>query len=257
MTFGSDKHVIDGYEEMTAITINRRLIFIGENNSAEQPYMVAELTWNSLFGAYESSSVGITDDYVGALDEFNSLVETNVSIIKNDFDNRKNLYGVEPLTLTTAECIPNGLNEDMKGKLIIIKPEVLQPEYRRADYQLRVCVGGFGACPKSRGNAVYCADIFGGKDGRFERYDVLGVADLTKLPQWAVDKYSDYMQPKESAKALPIVQQAQVTDTSIKKSSLQAKLDNAKQRAGQDAASKSNVTEKSATRNTKKQDERA
>ena len=252
----SDKRVFDGYEEMAAITINRRLIFIGENKSAEHPYMIAEFTWNNPFNVLEPSFAGITDDYVEAMDEFKSLVEANINVVKSDLENRENLYGVEQLTLTAAECVPNGLNDDIEGKLIIIKPEALSPEYRRADYQLRVCLGGFGASPDSRGNAVYCRDLFDGKDGRFERYDVLGVADLTKLPQWAADRYSDYQKSKEPAKEPPLAQQSQKTGVATKKPTLQEKLDNAKQKAGQDAANKSNSTDKSVTRNTKKQEAR-
>ena len=227
----SDKRVFDGYEEIAAIQVNRRLVFLGENKAAEHQYMVAEFTWNNPFGALDSRFAGVTSDYVEDLDKFSGLTEYNINVVKSGFEHRKNQYGVEPLTLTTADCVPKGLADDLEGKLIVIKPEALSPEYRRADYQLRICTGGFGAMPKASGRAVFCTDLFNGKDGRFEREDVLGVADLGKMPQWAVDKFSEYQGLKERAKAV---------NTPAKKATLQEKLDMAKHKAAQEGAKKSN-----------------
>jgi len=53
--------------------------------------------------------------FLEAMEKFTSLVETNINIVKGDFENRKNLYGVEQLTLTAAECIPNGLSDNISG----------------------------------------------------------------------------------------------------------------------------------------------
>jgi hypothetical protein len=60
--------------------------------------------------------------------------------------------------------------------------------YRTADHQLKIVQGGFGASPDSRGNAVFCKDLYSDKKTRFERYDIAGVIDPAKLPQWAKDK---------------------------------------------------------------------
>lgn len=187
-----EKHSFDGYEEISSIQVNGRLMFVGEKQNAEYPYMVAEFKWDNPFGAMENEFTGLTGDYLEALDEFRKLVEHNVNVVKSDRQVRNSLDGVEPLTLTVADCIPNGLEADLTGKLIVIKPEALAPEYHRADYQLRICVGGFGASPGSRGNAVFCKELFYGKENRFERYDVLGVADIDKLPQWAKAKLKAY-----------------------------------------------------------------
>jgi len=72
--------------------------------------------------------------------------------------------------------------------IIVIKPEVLSPEYRRSEHQLKTCQGGFGASPTASGTAVFCTDLYSGKESRFERYDVAGVIDPAKMPDWAVKK---------------------------------------------------------------------
>ena len=73
----------------------------------------------------------------------------------------------------------------MHGKIVVIKPEVLRREYRRATRQLKLCLGGFGASPHSRGSACYCVDLYTGKESRYERMDVLGTIQPEDLPGWA------------------------------------------------------------------------
>jgi len=51
--------------------------------------------------------------------------------------------------------------------------------------QIMLCIGGFGASPKSRGNACYCIDLYTGKKCRQERPDVMGTLERSQLPKWA------------------------------------------------------------------------
>jgi hypothetical protein len=88
-------------------------------------------------------------------------------------------------TLTAADCVPSGLDADLMGKVVIIKSEVLSPEYRFADHQLKIVTGGFGSYPDARGNAVFCKDLYSDRESRFERYDIAGVADTNRIPEWA------------------------------------------------------------------------
>ena len=128
---------------------------------------------------------GLTNEYLEALEKYTDTVKYYVGCATSTRDMRKNLYGVEYGVLTEKECVPNGINTDLDGKMIIIKAESLSPQYRTADYQLRFCNGGFGTRPNSRGRAVFCTDLFEDKKSRFEREDVLGVADISLLPEWA------------------------------------------------------------------------
>ena len=111
-------------------------------------------------------------------------------------------YEQPPKVLTAADCLPNVQDADLNGKIIVIKPEALAPEYRRAERQIKICNGGFGASPNSRGNAVFCKDLHSGKESRFERYDVAGIIDPAKMPKWAKLKLSalDKQQEKPAQK---------------------------------------------------------
>lgn len=75
--------------------------------------------------------------------------------------------------------------DDLNDKVVVIKSDVLRREYQQGPYQLRLCIGGFGASPKSRGSACFCRDLLTGKSSRFERLDIAGIYPMEKLPEWA------------------------------------------------------------------------
>ena len=82
---------------------------------------------------------------------------------------------------------------------MVIKQEVLRQEYRRATNQIKLCTGGFGASPNSRGSACFCVDLYSRKESRFERRDILGTMTENQLPQWAaigLDQYRNEQRQK-------------------------------------------------------------
>lgn len=48
--------------------------------------------------------------------------------------------------------------------------------------------GGFGASANARGSAVFCKNLYDGKNTRFERMDVLGEVKPECMPDWAKEK---------------------------------------------------------------------
>ena len=94
-----------------------------------------------------------------------------------------------PVTvITQVDCIPDHYKNDINGKIIAINPAVLKPEYQRADRQLYLVTGGFGASANARGSAVFCRNLYDGKDTRYERMDVLGEVKPERMPDWAKEK---------------------------------------------------------------------
>ena len=53
--------------------------------------------------------------------------------------------------------------------------------------------------PDSRGQAVFVEELYSGEVSRWERSDILGLADLNKLPDWAKEK----IQAREQARTQP------------------------------------------------------
>lgn len=146
-------------------------------------------------------------------------------------ENERQQRGLPFVTLTEADCLATGRDIDLHDKLIIVDPKNLSPEYRSADHQLQICLGGFGASPNSRGNAVYCKDLYSGEESRFERYNILGVANPERLPEWAKAKITEHNKAKEQAVQAP----------SEKKPSLLGRLDEAKVQAAAHNAGRTDI----------------
>ena len=180
----SDKRTIEGYEERNSFQLSGRLVILAENANAELPYLVCEARWDNPFGAEEYYNAIATDSYLEAVGEFIRRETGLLQYLEHEYERS----GAPFHALTIDDCVPNGLNENLEGKAIIIKSETLSPEFRTASHQLKIAKGGFGCAPDSRGNAVFCTDLYSGKDSRFERWDVLGVADIEKLPEWTQAK---------------------------------------------------------------------
>ena len=90
--------------------------------------------------------------------------------------------GIDTTPLTKADCTPLSHEDDLNGKVVVIKPEVLRREYQMATNQIKLCTGGFGTSPHSRGSACFCVDLYSGKEARFERRDILGILGRSQLP---------------------------------------------------------------------------
>lgn len=223
----NDKFSIDGYKEINKVQINHRLMILAEDSEIENRYMVGEYTRDNPFGIWVNEWAGVTNDYIEALSEFTKRVQHNINCITTERGLRQRMSGVEGVILTAADCLSNGLNENIEDKLIIIKADVLSAEYRRSDYQLKIATGGFGCSPTARGNAVFCKDLYSGNESRFERSDVLGVADISRLPEWAKIKTAEYEAEKSGGDIADILTKPN-TKTTAEKPSLLGGLDEAK-----------------------------
>ena len=86
-------------------------------------------------------------------------------------------------------CDPGHL--DYKGKVLILRPNVLKEEFWSAQNQLWVGETGFGCSPTSSGRAVYATCLGDGEKARWNRADFLGVMDEQYLPDWAQEKLAE------------------------------------------------------------------
>ena len=207
-----EKRNIEGYIERSSFTLAGKTVVCAEKPDSDDPFLVCNIRYNA-FGIEERYDGVLCEDFVEAMWVYINRNSALLGEIKAEREQR----GLPITPLTAADCVPGGLKEDLQGKVIVIKPEVLAPEYRSADYMLKICSGGFGAKPDSRGSAVYCKDLYTGEQARFERRDVLGVADVTKLPEWAITNLKIMLPPD-------------------KKPSILGRLEQGKQKVAQDKA---------------------
>lgn len=186
MTELQDKRMAGEYEIFQAISVGIVEIVMGENPRAspEDRYMCAVCASNDLFAQYRD--IYVSDKYAEILELYGQRVASEADKLRAELADLQG-QGIDDRQITGADCIPVTNEDDLNGKVVVIRPDVLKREYQRATHQYQLVTGGFGASPNSRGSACYCINLFSGKTDRYERGDVLGVVDREALPDWAED----------------------------------------------------------------------
>jgi len=193
-----EKRMIESYEVKTALHIGGKQIILAEDKQAEQPFMIADCTWDNPFSVDVYSNVGISGDYLEVLAEYANRVSEQVKLIEAERAER----GISPVPLTAADCIKDSHRAHFENQLIVIKPEKLTPSARTADRQLLLAINGSGCNPNSSGRAVFCKNLFTGETARWERYDVAGIIDPAKMPKWAEEKLAALQKTAEKPSIL-------------------------------------------------------
>ena len=184
MTELQEKRMAGDYEIFQAISVGIVEIVMGEGPKAEpeERFMCAVCTTNDLFAQY--SDVCVSADYAEILELYGQRIASEAEKLMNEVTEIRN-RGIDDRTVTDAGFIPLTYEDDLNGKVVVLKPDVLKKEYQRATRQYQLVTGGFGASPNSRGSACFCTNLYSGKRDRFERWDVLGIVDREDLPDWA------------------------------------------------------------------------
>ncbi len=194
------KRMAGNYEITCSILIGDKEIVLGENlqDTDGVPYMCAYCESNDIFVRYYDA-VG-SDDYAEVVETFGARVKEQAEKTRAEMlQERKS--GIEDKVITAKDCLSITHADDLNNKVVVIKAEILRPEYRSIGHQLKLCNGGFGASPNSRGSACFCTDLRTGKESRFERWDILGVLDESALPQWAKEGLASIKQAEANKHA--------------------------------------------------------
>ena len=179
-----DRRMAGDYEIIHAFHIGDKEIVIGENIEADddERYMCAFCEKNEIMERY--SDVIASDDFCEVAKLYADRLSEQAEKTRQATFTPK-FQGIDTTPLTEADCTPITADDYIKGKLIVIKQDALRQEYRMSTHQLKICTGGFGSHPHSRGSACFCVDLYNGQHSRFEREDVLGTVTEEQLPQWA------------------------------------------------------------------------
>lgn len=182
-----DKRMIENYEVKNVIHIGGKEILYAEDLFASEPYLVCNCQWGNPLGIdfYDKAVAGT--DYLEAMTEFLNRAASEIQHVRDQRVER----GVTNEPLKTSDCIPGSKNAYYENQLVVIKPERLVASARTADEQLHLATGGFGCNPDARGQAVFCKNLFTGKTVRWERFDVAGIIQPERIPEWARRRLAD------------------------------------------------------------------
>jgi hypothetical protein len=185
-----EKRIIDGYGVLHAIRIDGAEQIVAEKDHHYRLYRGERV---SGLGIEEYTVVFEERDYLKAMREFTRRIDSSLDSL-----DLSRVYRGSPLMdfrLDLEDCVPDGMNADLKGKVVAIRAEALSPEYRSGSYQLMLAEGGFGCSPNARGQSVFCKEIYSGESVRWGRADILGVVDEALLPTWAKEKLAKLREP--------------------------------------------------------------
>ena len=184
------------YKITQRLRIGGRTLLMGHNpEDKEAPYLTCYRDVDFLGFPRFTEAVG-SDDYFEAVELFSKRLQQQVEALKQQRAER----GLPFTALSMDYCRKRQPEESLVGKLIILRPSSLAPEYRSADYQLGYALSGFGCQPNAGGRAVFFQELYSGEKCRWEIGDVLGIADMDKLPEWAKAKAAEREERKEEAK---------------------------------------------------------
>lgn len=183
------------YEILQEIRLGGRVMLLGyDAASKDTPYMTCYQQYN-LIGERIFPDTVSGKDYFEIFSVFLERIQEQQQVVAQFRSHRP----VPLETLGPQHCRPGKETESLEKQLIILSPSSLAPEYRTADCQLGYAIDGFGCAPKSRGQAVFVEELYSGEVSRWDRSDILGLADLNKLPDWAKGK----IQAREQARNQP------------------------------------------------------
>ena len=93
--------------------------------------------------------------------------------------------------------------QDYKGKLLIIRADVLKEENRTPENQLLLAKGGFGCSPDKIGRKVMGEFLADGENTHLYREDFVGVIADEHIPEWAKAKLEQRNAPNEGQETAP------------------------------------------------------
>lgn len=180
----NEKRKVGDYTVLCAVNIGAREIILAENEQSAngERFLCCYGERNDIFEKFTECAVG--DDYIDAAMFFAERIKQDAERFRAEVEK----LDIPVTVITQADCIPDHYKNDINGKIIAINPAILKPEYQRADRQLFLVTGGFGASANARGSAVFCKNLYDGKNTRYERMDVLGEVKPEHMPDWAKEK---------------------------------------------------------------------
>ena len=195
-----EKRRAGDYEIIHAFHIGDKEIVIGENVNTigDERYMCAYCDRNEIFGLY--SDLWCSDDFCEVVKKYSDRLSEQAEKTRQEL-RTPILQGIDITPVLKAECTPISSEDNLNGKIVVIKQDVLRQEYRRSTHQIKLCTGGFGAYPNSRGSACYCVDLYTRKTHRYERQDIMGTLRENQLPKWAAMGLERYQQEQKQKSA--------------------------------------------------------
>lgn len=179
-----DKRMIGDYAVLNSMYVGHKEIAICENPKADkgERYLCCNIESIVVFERYTEALV--SDDFAEIAKVFGERIASAAEEIIKETEKANEQIG-ENTEIMQDKCVPITWEDSIENKVVVIKGNILRPEFRHASHQLMLCTGGFGSQPNARGRTCHCISLYDGRQTSYYRSDVLGVIEPEKLPEWA------------------------------------------------------------------------
>ena len=197
-----EKRMVGDYTVINSMYIGHREIILGENPKAAsgERYVCCYAERVMFYEQYLEAQV--SDDFAEIVKLYGERVTQAADEIMKETEKVTSEIGMND-EITAKDCKPISQDDAIEDKVIVIRGNVLRPEFRHASHQLMLCTGGFGAQKNARGRTCYCISLYSGKQTSFYRGDVLGVMDKRALPEWAKIGLQNAFEIRQNEKSHP------------------------------------------------------
>ena len=197
-----EKRMVGDYTVLNSMYIGHKEILLCENTKAEkgERYLCCYAERVLFYERYPEAVA--SDDFAEIVKIYGERMTQAADEIMREAEIVISEIGMDD-EITEKDCKPISADDAIEDKVIVIRGNVLRPEFRHASHQLMLCTGGFGAQKNARGRTCYCTSLYGGQQTSFYRGDVLGVIDKRTLPQWAKDGLQKAQEAREREKNPP------------------------------------------------------
>ena len=180
----NEKRMIGDYEVLTSIMIGESEVALCENQNApkDEVFLCGYIENNGVFERLTNCIVSFS--YAEAAQDFGERVAAKAKEVQNELEHIEKNVG-DDTEITAKDCMPISYEDCIEGKVIVLRGDILRPEYKRASSQLMFCTGGFGAQANARGCTCYATHLYDARKTQCRRDDILGVMSEENLPEWA------------------------------------------------------------------------
>lgn len=179
-----EKRKLGDYTEIASFCIGKYEIGLLENQNAQEGemFLCGFIESNGIFERLTDGMV--SDSFADIATVYGERIAEKAEEVQKELEHIRKNVG-DDSELTAKDCMPATYEDDLKGKIIVVRGDILRPEYKRASNQLMLCTGGSGSRPNPYGRTCYAVNLYDARETAYLRQDILGVMPEDKLPEWA------------------------------------------------------------------------
>lgn len=179
---------VGDYKVLQSMQIGYKEILLCENPTGpkEKRYLCCYAEQVLMYEKYDDAIAG--DDFAEIVKFYGDRVAGAAGEFMKETEERKAVIGDLDDEITASSCKAISPEDSLVGQVVVVRGNVLRPEFQHGTRQLMLCVGGFGAQPMARGRSCSCINLYENRVTTYYRSDLLGVMKPENMPEWAKDR---------------------------------------------------------------------